>query len=223
MESRDWGLGTGGWGLAALLTVALAGPTARAEEMQRITVRVFNYAEATSATLAEAESETTRIFERVGLAIAWIDCRPVAVSAPRPAVCAELLGPADLALRILPGPQPTRATLGEDTLGYAIVSGGRGSMASVFHIRVKQLAEGGMVSYCQALGHAMAHEIGHLLLGTAEHSARGIMCAKWERENLRDAARRCLLFNPQQAAKMRAEVQARTAAQLAVANPVPVK
>jgi hypothetical protein len=84
-------------------------------------------------------------------------------------------------------------------------------MASVFHDRVKQLAEGGMVSHCQALGHAMAHEIGHLLLGTAEHTSRGIMRARWEREDLRDAARRCLVFDAQQAQRLRAEVRRRVA------------
>lgn len=86
---------------------------------------------------------------------------------------------------------------------------GRGSMASIFHYRVKELAERGMVSHCQALGHAMAHEIGHLLLGTAEHSSRGIMRARWEREDLRDAARRCLVFDPQQAERIRREVDVR--------------
>ena len=78
MKSRDWGLGIGNWGLAAFLTVALAGQMGRAEEMHEITVRVFNYAEVSSATLAEAEGEGTRIFERVGLAVAWVDCRPPA-------------------------------------------------------------------------------------------------------------------------------------------------
>jgi len=55
----------------------------------------------------------------------------------------------------------------------------------------------------------MAHEIGHLLLGTPEHSSRGIMRARWEREDLRDAARRCLVFNSEQAEKMRANVRSR--------------
>lgn len=190
---------------------ALASPMGRAEELHRITVRVFNYAEVSSAVLAEAEGEATRIFERVGMAVAWIDCRPPAGSAPSPAACEELLGPTDLALRILSGSRAARATLGEDTLGYAVISGGRGSMASVFHDRARQLAEGGMVSHCQALGHAMAHEIGHLLLGTAQHASRGIMRARWEREDLHDAARRGLVFDPQQAERLRAEVHRRVA------------
>ena len=49
------------------------------------------------------------------------------------------------------------------------------------------------------------------------------MRPRWEREDLHDAARRGLLFDPQQAERLRREVNARTAAQLAVANPASVK
>src|ERR1700682_765215 len=34
------------------------------------------------------------------------------------------------------------------------------------------------------LGHAMAHELGHLLLGSNSHSVRGIMCAEWRTADL---------------------------------------
>ena len=37
------------------------------------------------------------------------------------------------------------------------------------------------------LGHAVAHEIGHLLLRTMTHSTTGLMCALWDREDLKRA------------------------------------
>jgi hypothetical protein len=47
------------------------------------------------------------------------------------------------------------------------------------------------------LGHAMAHELGHLLLGTNSHSSDGLMRAQWNRGDLAEAARGNLLFSAQ--------------------------
>ncbi len=37
------------------------------------------------------------------------------------------------------------------------------------------------------LGHAAAHEIGHLLLGSNSHSPQGLMRARWSRQDLQNA------------------------------------
>ena len=52
------------------------------------------------------------------------------------------------------------------------------------------------------LGHVMAHEIAHLLLGTNSHSASGIMRAHWYAQELASADRGALLFTPDQARAM---------------------
>jgi len=51
------------------------------------------------------------------------------------------------------------------------------------------------------LGRAVAHEIGHLLMGTNQHSASGIMRARWSRCDLRRG-------QPDQWRFMRAEMMA---------------
>jgi hypothetical protein len=53
-----------------------------------------------------------------------------------------------------------------------------------------------------ALAHAMAHEIGHLLLPYG-HSATGLMRADWEGKDLRRAVQGQLKFTPQQAELIR--------------------
>jgi hypothetical protein len=60
------------------------------------------------------------------------------------------------------------------------------------------------------LGSAIVHEIGHLLLGPNNHSADGIMCAKWERKQVEQARWGSLLFTSEQSKVLRAEVQRRT-------------
>jgi len=64
-------------------------------------------------------------------------------------------------------------------------------------------------STAQILAHAMAHEIGHLLLNLETHSDSGIMRATWDVRTLQDACYGYLLFTPQQAELMRTEVQRR--------------
>jgi len=60
------------------------------------------------------------------------------------------------------------------------------------------------------LGHAMAHEIGHLLLPYG-HSPTGLMRAEWEAKDLRLAANRQLNFTSEQAELMRGRLLARIA------------
>ena len=57
----------------------------------------------------------------------------------------------------------------------------------------------------------MAHELGHLLLGTNSHSKRGVMQSLWSGNQLRKANLKALYFSPRQAARIRADVAARMA------------
>jgi hypothetical protein len=78
---------------------------------------------------------------------------------------------------------------------------GAGYFAYVFYDRIQELAQR------RRLGHAlladvMAHEIGHLLLGSTSHFASGIMCAHWNYEKLRKVSEGlkelCRSFHPNQ-------------------------
>jgi hypothetical protein len=55
----------------------------------------------------------------------------------------------------------------------------------------------------QILGYAMAHEIGHVLLGSTEHSSEGIMRSHWNEAELERLAKGWLGFTSQQSAVMR--------------------
>jgi hypothetical protein len=96
------------------------------------------------------------------------------------------LAPAELAVRLvrLTGTPSPRGRL---SLGYSLVdmAAAGGTLATVYVDRVEWLTS--QVDGCEGalvLGFALAHEIGHLLLGTNTHAAAGLMRAVWSRIDL---------------------------------------
>jgi hypothetical protein len=74
--------------------------------------------------------------------------------------------------------------------------------------RVEELArEQQFVSKAQILGHAVAHEIGHLLMGTNSHSPHGLMREGWKVNDLREMSQRHLLFSKEEVERMRARAK----------------
>lgn len=222
MKGRDQGLGIRGPGFEPLLVlgflVAFGMPCfaqdilgMSPEPRLQITVRVYDYAQVSPRTLGHAEEEASRTLRAAGVEMAWVDCpTSVEVAANYPA-CEPPLGAMAVDLRILPPSMVARLQSGHEQLGFALPStkAGSASAAWIFHHRVEQLADSKDADQAQILGHAMGHEIGHVLLGPNRHSNRGIMRANWDRNVLQEAARGQLLFSREQAAVMRAEVRVR--------------
>jgi len=72
------------------------------------------------------------------------------------------------------------------------------------------------------LGCVIAHELGHLLLGSNSHSDAGIMQAQWEPRQIKQLLLGSLLFTTEQSKQMRVEARARTKHQsLASASFIP--
>ena len=71
-------------------------------------------------------------------------------------------------------------------LGYALIDTERktGVIATVYLDRVNWLAAASGVDARVLLGRVLAHEIGHLLLGTNAHGRTGLMRAVWSRSAL---------------------------------------
>jgi hypothetical protein len=176
-----------------------------------ITMRVYNYAQVEAREWIGAKTEATRVLMSAGIAALWFDC-PVTGEPPSDHVCRKTLEPTDLVLRILPQSMAERMGRGADSFGFAVQStdGTRSYVASVFYHRVEIAAREFGVSRAVILGHVLAHEVGHLLLGTDSHSPNGIMRALWTEKELLNASAARLVFLPQQAAVMRTDVMART-------------
>jgi hypothetical protein len=169
----------------------------------KISVRVHNYAQASSEVLIRAEAAAAEILGNAGIEITWSNCDPARADHDEPAGCNKVLGPTSLAVRILPQfgiiPGTSRRTMGV-AAGY---------LASVSIRRVKEEAIEFGVQPCEVLGPAIAHEIGHLLLGQQGHSPSGIMRARWRREDYERAPQGAFKFTAGQAQSICTEVRSR--------------
>jgi hypothetical protein len=196
----------------------------RSEEL-KITIRVHNYVELSPALLMRAEEVATRLLLDARLTPVWLDCRPMAENTVRDSGCNVPLQKAALVLRVLPRPATSRMTSDENAFGEALVpdGGGSGTYADVYPEGVNEIAERAGVSNTEILGRVIAHEIGHLLLGTNSHSSSGLMRARWSPKDLAPTAQNTFCFTPRQAESVRAAVRDRVrqseASQLAMATP----
>ena len=100
--------------------------------------------------------------------------------------------------------------MNEFTMGISYLSAdGSGCYADLFYERAEVLHESSHVSLASILGHGVAHEIGHLLLGTNSHAASGIMRARWQTSELASARKGTLLFSDVESRQMRNKLTAR--------------
>ena len=160
----------------------------------KVHVLIYNYASVTPEKLQKAQEGASTIFRKAGVEVVWIENTALQ---KRPG--APTLEEMDLILRILPQARTTLAS--RSALGEALPCHLEkdGCIASVFFNRVKEFTDRIGISLHLVLGHAMAHELGHLLLGSNSHSPRGLMRAVWSPRDMQRAAKGDLLFNSEQA------------------------
>ena len=177
-----------------------------------INVLIYNHAKVPPATLRLAKSRASTVLGAAGVAPVFLDCALTADELRANPVCDQVpAGPTRLSLRILPKVMSARFGAEWNQFGFATLSTANGfaTDAWVFFHKANDLAEAGVSSRAVILGHLIAHEIGHLLLGIGGHSAEGIMTAKWDRSTLLSADRGVLRFTPKQARHMRRNVERR--------------
>jgi hypothetical protein len=113
----------------------------------------------------------------------------------------------------------TPANLAKTSLGVALSESG--IYATIFYPRVNEYAQERIATHSQILGHAIAHELGHLLLGLVPHTRFGIMRGGWTAEDLRSITMGALLFSPHQAALIRQAAMRRMRSQAGPAPALP--
>ena len=215
-----------------------------ADERPQMVVSVYNDADVSATVLEQAEQEAAKIFDRAGLDVVWKNCAPSGkhvgpdarsspgsesdqaglrpagrVGAPAPTQsgtealdCARFEWPTHLAVRVLP---QSRSSTNE-VFGVAFLSAeGTGCYSDVFYDRATELHTNWNVGLADILGSVMAHELGHLLLGSNSHTSTGIMSARWQGEELRRLSRGGLSFTNEQSDHMRRKLNgARQAVEL---------
>jgi hypothetical protein len=110
----------------------------------------------------------------------------------------------DIALRIGAAPRQTKAGV----LGMALPLAARGLNAVVYSDRTAEAATRENVPYAVVLAHAVAHEIGHVLLRTETHEQHGIMASVWRSEQYdRLATGSGMRFTREEAQRMRSTLR----------------
>ena len=185
------------------------------EPALNINVRVYNYANVTSGVLAKAQSQAARIFRRTGVETNWVGCAVPGREVESNPLCKAKPGATDIQVRILPKKMARKLMKHHSEFGLAFTAPGDGfgSNLSIFYHRVEELSARRHTSQSLLLGHLIAHEIGHLLLGLNSHSRSGIMHVPWNRSQVERASLGTLLFTRQEAEKMRGQVSRRVLAE----------
>lgn len=204
--------------ILGLALVTVPGLSRTAVSDLRVTVRLVDYVNLRASTRSEVAATAKRVLGQAGVPLEFVECFSGGVDTGNPA-CSAALGPTDLVLRIV---QP-RFAQKRVQFGYAITAPEGGAYLTVFINPEQRKATVGILSDGVLLGHAVAHEIGHLLLGANSHSCCGIMRPVWRRIDEEWMAKGgLLLFSASQAGKMRSALMARLSRQGPSHQPIPV-
>jgi hypothetical protein len=167
-----------------------------------VAIRTYNYAAVGADDLAAARSEAAHIFMRAGISLAWKECRVPGTYAGAP--CTEpLFVGRDMLLRLVDRTPVSGApivALGESMLDREQRGG---VLMTIDLFPVRAVAGRASTSWPTLLGRAIAHEMGHLLLGSAEHPRLGLMRALWSHDELRGLKPAHWGFSTREAAQMR--------------------
>src|SRR6266850_3489262 len=156
--------------------------------------------------VSRAKAEMSRIYRDAGIDIVWAN---------------EASSEPQLTLSLLSRERTDELTVVTTALGGAVGTREyQGRMAYVFYNRVARVARTYLntsrrrgttdTDNVTVLAHAMAHEIGHLLLPYG-HSATGLMRADWDAKDMRLAAHGRLNFTSEQAELIRTRLLAQLA------------
>lgn len=189
---------------AVIVAVALMTGTrtpAKAVIDDSILVRIYDNAGVLISELAAALRTTHEILRRADLGVDWVQCR-ARRDGPVPAVCDQPLSSGDVVVRLIEGSDKESGE--RRALGYSLFDAdGVSGFATVYVDRVDWLAKRAQYPRAPVLGRAIAHEIGHLMLRSNEHTESGLMREVWTAEQVVRNRREDWTFSADQGGDLR--------------------
>jgi hypothetical protein len=145
-------------------------------------IRIYDSVGLASERLATAHHAVSAVLKPAGIDITWRDCQRARTDASGPS-CNGALEVSEVIIRIV----NSGSKQGDDRLGYSSVDvqNHADCLATVFADRIEAMAGRTQSDPGTLLGHVMAHEIGHLLMGTSTHSPIGLMRERWSDDEVR--------------------------------------
>lgn len=166
-----------------------------------ILVRIYDNAGVVVSDLNDALKQSREILRRAEVSVDWVQCpAPARRTGPIPAICDTTPGHSEIVVRLVEGAEKDRD---RRPLGQPLLDRGTGVFATVFMNRVNRFADVAQYSRSTILGRAIAHEIGHLILGTNNHSETGLMREVWTVEQLLRNRPEDWQFSPAQTFELR--------------------
>jgi hypothetical protein len=194
--------------LAALMsTSGTARATNEHAAVRRLSLRVSAQRDVPTVILQRAQREVVWIFEEAGVQVEWIGC---GFDGRQPDIYASTSAEA---INVVIVSRETKALspIPPDVLGAVMRDTDAREVGWVFFRRIERASEAYALDSGVVLGHAIAHEVGHLLLPRGTHGPSGLMRATWRMDDMRDAGQGHLRFSPAEGAIIRARLAARNA------------
>jgi hypothetical protein len=169
-------------GVLALCAAATAMPLA-ATPSRGLTIKIYDMAGVSAVVRHAATNIARAILLEVGIDAEWLDCEAGRDTSVSP--CAGPRHPSDLMVRLVRGTRAPAAA-SRTSLGYSVVETPmrRATLATIFVDRVDDTARATVGDTAELMGRAIAHEVGHLLLGTNSHAESGLMREVWTETEL---------------------------------------
>jgi hypothetical protein len=169
------------WTIGTALAVTANASAQDAQDVLTVRVRVNDYANVSRKDLAKAEAQVTAAYRAAGFEVVWSpsESRPDAGSAATSSRSMEVrvvILPRDMAEKKCRAEALSDGVMGTAMTGTPDI---RDRLAYIFYNRIERVGMSNQIPIERALGHVMAHEIGHLLIGVNGHSDHGLMRPEW--------------------------------------------
>jgi len=197
--------------LAAVFGSSILAAAPASHSQASLAVLIYDLARVPPGDLARAGQVAAAIFADAGIEAEWVAV-PVSnrmdllsdFSAAPANGCRERRSDDTVRAQILPH-APTGFSL--EALGYSLPCARRGIQVTLYADRIEAVSQHSLASFYRVLGHALAHEVGHVLLRSAAYENAGIMKPVWSRADWQRAAVTIIPFSPDQARGMREELR----------------
>jgi hypothetical protein len=173
-----------------------------------VVVRTYNTYGVAPGELQTAARTLHRLLSSVAIAIRWRTCR-VAGQTPAADPCVDPVAANEVIVRLVESigaGQAESAALGDAYIDPVLKTG---SLATIYVDRVEALSHAVDVDRGLLLGRAVAHEVGHLLLGSPLHSGFGLMRGFWSAQTIVENHTSDWVFTHDQGVVMQASVAMR--------------
>src|SRR5260370_10440677 len=175
-----------------------------------IRLRVVNESAADRRSMALASKELTEILGRAGVSLIWLTCTSGWADWLSTDPCQRERAPSEFWLRIV-----SRRPAGTSTrvLAFSELDETPGlRSAGVYYPAAVEAAGKNGLAAGTVLGAAIAHEVGHLVLGENAHSQEGLMSSDWRWPQFKRLSIGELSFTPREAKLLQDELRIRAMA-----------